>query len=91
MGEFLVGCDVGTGGTKAVVMSPDGMVLGLHFIEYPLITAKSAQDRFPGAKAEQDPEWYWSAVADTIRVSLQRAKVNPKEIKGVCLSGLAPI
>ncbi len=76
MGEFLVGCDVGTGGTKAAVMVPDGTVLGSHFIEYPLVTAKSAQDRFPGAKAEQDPEWYWNAAADTIRVSIQQAKVK---------------
>jgi xylulokinase len=90
MGEFLVGCDVGTGGAKAVVMAADGAVLGSHFIEYPLITAKSAQDRYPGAKAEQDPEWYWNAAADTIRVSLQQARVDPKEIRGVCMSALAP-
>ena len=91
MGEFLVGCDVGTGGTKAVVMATDSTVLGSHFIEYPLVTAKSAQDRFPGAKAEQDPEWYWNAVADTIRVSIKQAHVNSEEIRGVGISGLAPV
>ena len=59
MAKFLVGCDVGTGGTKAVVMAVDGQVLGSHYVEYPLITAKAPNERFPGAKAEQDPEWYW--------------------------------
>jgi xylulokinase len=89
MGEFLVGCDVGTGGTKAVVMATDGAVLGSHFIEYPLITAKTAEDRFPGAKAEQDAEWYWNAAAETIRTSIRQAKISPREIKGVSVSALS--
>lgn len=90
MGEFLVGSDVGTGGTKSVVMATDGTVLGTHYIEYPLMTAKTPQDRFPGAKAEHDPEWYWNAVADTIQASIQQSKVNPKDIKGVSISALSP-
>src|SRR3990172_243925 len=90
MGEFLVGCDVGTGGTKAVLMATNGQVLGSHYVEYPLITAKGAGDRFPGAKAEQDPDWYWNAVADTIRVSIQQYRVDPREIKGVSISALSP-
>ena len=90
MGEFLVGCDVGTGGTKAVLMATNGQVLGSHYVEYPLITAKGAGDRFPGAKAEQDPDWYWNAVADTIRVSIQQSRVDPREIKGVSISALSP-
>ncbi len=90
MGTFLVGCDVGTGGTKAVVMNEDGTVLGTHFIEYPLITTKTANEKFPGAKAEHEPDWYWNAVADTIKVSIQESKVDPKEIKGVSISALSP-
>jgi xylulokinase len=90
MAQFLVGCDVGTGGTKAVVMASDGAVLGSHFIEYPLITTKTAEDRFPGVKAEQDPEWYWNAAADTIRASIHQSKVDASEIKGVGSSGLSP-
>jgi xylulokinase len=90
MGEFLVGCDVGTGGTKAVVIATDGTVLGSHFVEYPLVTTKTSEDRFPGAKAEQDPEWYWNAAADTIRASIHQSKVDPREIKGVGISGLSP-
>jgi len=90
MGEFLVGCDVGTGGTKAAVMASDGTVLGSHFVEYPLITTKTAEDRFPGAKAEQEPEWYWNAAADTIRASIHQSGVAPREIKGVGISGLSP-
>lgn len=90
MAEFLVGCDVGTGGTKAVVMATDGEVLGTHFIEYPLITRKESWEKYPGAKAEHDPDWYWNAVADTIKVSIEQSGVNPKEIKGVSISALSP-
>ncbi len=90
MAQFLVGCDVGTGGTKAVVMAVDGTVLGSHYIEYPLLTSKNADDRFTGAKAEHNPEWYWEAVADTIQVSIRQSGVDPKEIKGVSISALSP-
>jgi len=90
MADFLVGCDVGTGGTKAVVMALDGSVLGTHFIEYPLITTKEPHEKYPGAKAEHDPDWYWNAVADTIQVSIQQSKVDPKEIRGVSISALSP-
>jgi xylulokinase len=90
MAGFLVGCDVGTGGTKAVVMATDGTVVGSHYIEYPLITQKNSEDRFPGAKAEHDPELYWNAVADTIRISILNGKVNPSDIKGVSISALSP-
>ncbi len=83
MANFLVGCDVGTSGTKAVVMDDEGRVLGSHYIEYPLITPR------PGW-AEQNPEWYWDAVANTIKASITQAKVDPKEIRGVSISALAP-
>ena len=35
MADYLVGSDVGTGGTKSVVIDTEGKVLGSHFIEYP--------------------------------------------------------
>jgi sugar (pentulose or hexulose) kinase len=90
MADYLVGCDVGTSGTKTVVMDADGTVLGSHSIEYPLITAKEPNERFPGVKAEHDPEWYWKAVADTIQASIRQSGVNPKGIKGLSISGLSP-
>lgn len=90
MANYLVGCDVGTGGTKAVVMAEDGAVLGAHYIEYPLITRKERGETYPGAKAEHDPEWYWNAVADTIQAAIQQSKVDARDIKGVSISALSP-
>ena len=62
MPDYLVGSDVGTGGTKSVVIDTEGNVLGQHFIEYPLKTNNKGY-------AEHDPQWYWDAVADTILVA----------------------
>ena len=83
MANYLVGCDVGTGGTKAAVIDEGGHVLGTHFIEYPLETPR------PGW-AEHDPEVYWQAVADTIRQSIIQARINKKDIRGVSISALSP-
>ena len=83
MPQYLVGSDVGTGGTKSVVMDTDGKVLGQHFIEYPLITNNLGY-------AEHDPQWYWNAVADTILKAVSDSKVDSKNIKGVSISALSP-
>jgi hypothetical protein len=38
MADYLVGCNVRTSGTKAVVTNEEGKVLGSRYIEYHLIT-----------------------------------------------------
>ena len=83
MADYLVGSDVGTGGTKSVVIDKEGKVLGAHFIEYPLETPR------PGW-AEHDPEVYWKAVSETIRRSITQAGINNKDIRGVSISALSP-
>lgn len=83
MANYFVGSDVGTTGTKSVVVDENGNVLGFCYIEYPLITPR------PGW-AEHNPEDYWNAVADTIKSAISQAKISPKEICGVSISALAP-
>jgi len=83
MPDYLVGSDVGTGGTKSVVIDTDGNTLGQHFIEYPLIANNLGY-------VEHDPEMYWNAVSKTISKAILDSKVNPKNIKGVSISALSP-
>jgi xylulokinase len=83
MANFLVGCDVGTSGTKAVIINENGDVLGSHSIEYELKTPR------PGW-AEHNPECYWDAAADTIKASIEESSIDPKDIKAVSVSGLSP-
>ena len=44
-GNCFIGCDIGTSGTKSVVMNTDGKVLGEHYIEYVLITSGPTKDK----------------------------------------------
>lgn len=83
MKGYLIGCDLGTGGAKAIVVDLKGKVLSSHFVEYQLIIPR------PGW-AEQDPEWYWKAAAETIKTSVQKAGIKPEDILAVGLSSLAP-
>lgn len=83
MANYLIGTDVGTGGTKSVLIDEEGNVLGSAYREYGLITKR------PGW-AEQDPEWYWDAVADTIKQCIEQSGVDNSMIRGVSISALAP-
>ena len=83
MAQYLLGCDVGTSGAKSVLIDDEGKILGNSYIEYPLLTPRSGW-------AEQNPEWYWNAVADTISAVISQSRIDPGEIKGISISALAP-
>lgn len=83
MAQYLLGCDVGTSGSKSVLMDEEGNILGSAYMEYPLLTPRSGW-------AEQNPEWYWNAVADTIQSVLAQSRADPGDIKGISISALAP-
>ena len=77
---YLLGLDIGTSGTKALLIRDDGKVVASAMEEYPLLTPK------PGW-AEQDPaEWVRATVA-TIRKVLADSGARPADIQGVGLSG----
>lgn len=88
--NYLAGCDIGTGGTKAVVIDLGGNVLGDHFIEYPLITSKEPWEKYPGMKAEHDPAMYWDVVSTCFRKAIEAAKIDAKYIGGISISALSP-
>jgi len=88
--HYLAGADVGTGGTKAVVIDLEGKVLGDHFIEYPLITSREPWEKYPGMKAEHEPAMYWDAVSTCLREAVKKARVDAKLIGGVAISALSP-
>ncbi|MDL2289566.1 FGGY-family carbohydrate kinase [Clostridia bacterium OttesenSCG-928-F22] len=83
MAKYLIGSDVGTSGTKSVLIDEEGKQLASAYIEYPLTTPR------PGW-AEHDPEFYWNGVADTIHMCIQQSGVDNADIKGVSISALAP-
>jgi xylulokinase len=72
-----VGIDVGTSGTKGVLLAEDGRVLSRRTVPYPLLTPR------PGW-TEQDPEAWWGAARDVLRHLTAAPDVA---IVGVGLSG----
>ncbi len=76
----VVGCDIGTSGTKVIVVSAQGKVLSKITQEYPLDTPH------PGW-AEQDPERWWRATCKAVSAAVRAARVDPGDVKAVGLSG----
>jgi len=77
---YLLGIDIGTSGTKTLLIDEKGKTKASKTIEYPLLTPH------PGW-AEQNPEDWWRATCESIRAVLAKSRVRPEEIKGVGLSG----
>src|SRR5437763_1579909 len=76
-----LGIDVGTGGTRALVMDSSGNVIA---------SASSEHQDFASPKpgwAEQDPRDWWRACGVAVRQALQSAKLDAKEISCVGFSG----
>ena len=74
----LLGIDVGTTGTKAILIDPNGDVVASATTEYPMSTPRPLW-------AEQDPQDWWRAATASIRRILKDA--NPRDIVGVGLTG----
>jgi xylulokinase len=78
--KFL-GIDVGTGGSRALVVDRDGKVLASA-------TADHAPFRSPHSGwAEQDPEDWWRAAVDAVRAVLAPVTVDVADIAAVGLTG----
>ncbi|HKU25904.1 MAG TPA: xylulokinase, partial [Candidatus Sulfotelmatobacter sp.] len=76
-----LGIDVGTGGTRALIMDASGNVIA---------SASSEHQPFASPKpgwAEQDPRDWWRAASEAVRKALQSANIDPKEIGCVGFSG----
>jgi len=78
--RFVIGHDVGTGGSKAVLMDTAGSVLATGFEPYPVY--------YPEPNwAEQDPEDWWRAVTACTRRLLESSGVRPDQVIGMGFAG----
>jgi xylulokinase len=80
MADYILGIDVGTTGTKALLIDPTGAVVASATEEYPLHTPR------PGW-AEQDPQDWWRGTVAAIRRVISASGARPEEIRGLGLSG----
>jgi xylulokinase len=78
--SVLIGVDIGTQGTKAVVVTDDGRCLGQTFRPSKLHRPR------PGV-VEEDPEDQWDSVCETIRRGLREARVEAADVAGIGIDG----
>ena len=79
MSHYL-GIDIGTSGTKTLLIREDGTVVAEANAEYPLHQPK------PGW-TEQDPEDWWNATVKTVRKVMSQSGCKPGDVKAIGLSG----
>ncbi len=80
MVNLLIGIDVGTTGSKALLIDEEGNVIQSWTEEYPLYTP------YPGW-SEQEPEDWWQATKKSIQRIISLSSISPREIKGIGLTG----
>ncbi len=78
---YLIGTDIGTQGTKSVMVDEKGNVIAEATREYDVITPKPSW-------AEQWPDVWVKAVYETVREVVEKSGVKGKEIAGIAISGL---
>ncbi|SFH73776.1 gluconokinase [Collimonas sp. OK307] len=77
--EYMLGVDIGTTSTKAVLFTTQGQVVAQHAVEYPLLCTT------PGM-AEQDPRQIYAAVISAIQNAVGSSKVAAGQIVLVSFS-----
>jgi len=78
--NYLIGIDIGTSGTKSVVVDETGQLVATGQEAYNFDTPH------PGW-AEQTPDVWWDAATHTIQQVLQNSGLPPNVIRGVGFSG----
>lgn len=81
MSAYLIGTDIGTSGTKSVLVDTDGTILAESLVEHSILMPQPVW-------AEQWPEVWVSAAKETIKQVVAKAKVDKRLVKGLCISGL---
>ena len=79
--SYFLGIDVGTGGTRALVLDDSGTVLGSATAEH--VPFASPQTGW----AEQDPDDWWRACRQAVPRSLEAAGIDAADIAAIGLSG----
>ena len=77
----LIGIDVGTGGSRAVLFDAAGKVVASATVEHQAFVSLQT------GWAEQDPRDWWRASASAIRMAIAESGIDAEDIKGIGLSG----
>jgi len=78
--SYYLGIDIGTSGTKAIVMDARAKVLGSGTSEYAVSTPAPNW-------SEQDPDQWWTGTVRATRTVIRKTKIDPRQIAAIGLSG----
>ena len=79
--KSLIGTDIGTSGTKSILMDTQGRLIAQDLQEYDVLTPQPLW-------AEQWPDVWLDAAKRSIRNTVQKSGVSPADVAGICISGL---
>ena len=86
--EHVLAIDLGTGGPKAALVTPEGRITAHEFEPTPL-------ELLGDGGAEQDPDGWWAAITAAVRRLLDGGAVPPEDIVAVSVtsqwSGTVPV
>lgn len=77
---YTIGVDIGTSGTKSLLIDPDGNILAESSSGYSVSMPKPMW-------TEQNPEDWWAAVVKTVRAVIKQGRAKPADVKAIGLSG----
>ena len=77
---YYLGIDIGTSGTKSLLIDAAGNPIAEATATYPLSTPKPLW-------TEQNPDDWWNATKSTVIAVVKKAKVKAHEVRGIGLSG----
>jgi xylulokinase len=78
--NVVLGLDVSTTATKAVLVDAGGTVRAVAAAEYPYETPRPLW-------SEQDPASWWTGTVDAVRRALEAGEVTPGDVEAVGLTG----
>jgi xylulokinase len=78
--SYLIGIDISTTGSKALIVDELGHTLASVTVEYPMYTPHPQW-------AEQDPEDWWRATVQAVGEALKQSQIDRSQIAGVGLTG----
>ncbi|MCL1994313.1 MAG: xylulokinase [Spirochaetes bacterium] len=80
MKKYVAAIDIGTSGSKAIILDDKAAVVASATEEYPLHSPRPSWN-------EQDPADWWQGACDSLKKAIQKAGVSPNDIGALGLSG----
>jgi len=78
---IFIGIDSGTQGVKTIALDAEtGQVVGRSTIAHQLISG-------PNGRREQEPQWWWDALVQAVRMLLTRESVAASRVRAISISG----